>query len=494
MDENDVILNYFFTNHDKPIFAIKNMPQAVQSYVYMGVSRFPNVRERFLKLIREKCDVDQLISFIENGKDVNKLLSNFSAFAAQQNSKIYFDFRHESTAEGSTVFVVSENNPIYATEIQQDFFFPLTTMELSTRYSRKFTYERVYWDPNLMRTEFAEEAKKLLFDSFNLYERGFEILMNEFKERNENTELPEKVSVLDSIRALIPLAAYTTVILGGNSRAMMEHFKKLLSYKDAFIQYYAKEALKELSKISPEYFSRITVDENVVKREEKLRKKARELFGNKFIKSKNDVVLHYEPPLEETIICQILYPYCNLTFEALLDEVNSMNKSERAEILRIATEDRPNRSKPIRGFATRHLIFEIESPWFLWKDFKRHRMNIRFQQEMRGLSGYDIPYLIKESSIRSEYEKIMDRVCDLVERVYLKHGGTLSKTVALQACKKRFLLCMDPRQLTVMGELRTMGEGDRGYRILASKMIELAKEKNELLFGHIKNNYLKGQE
>ena len=48
---------------------------------------------------------------------------------------------------------------------------------------------------------------------------------------------------------------------------------------------------------------------------------------------------------------------------------------------------------------------------------------------------------------------------------------------------------MGPRQLTVLGELRTSGEGDVGYRRIASKMIELAKEKNPRLFDHIKNNF-----
>lgn len=489
MTDEELILNRFFTNTDKPIFALKNMPPAIQSYLYMGVSRFPNMRKRFLKFVKDKCDFDGLVEKLREGENIRKELKPLEKFAAKQNAKIFFDFGHKSTGEGSTVFVVSENNPIYATEIQQDFYFPMTTMELSTRYSRSFSKDRIYWDPELMDTGFAEEAREVVRRNFELYNKGFDVLKEEFKEKQKKSELPEKVSILDSLRALIPIAAHTTVILGGNSRAVMEHLKKLLTYKDNFIQEYTEQALKELSTIMPEYFERVKADKGVIRRERKLREKTDELFGDKFIPSEEGVTLHYDVPLEEMVLGQILYPYCHLTFGRLVEEVGKMNEKEREEILQLATEDRKNRKNPIRGFAAQPLVFEIEAPWRLWKDFKRNRMNLRFHQEMRGKSGYEIPELLKKSRMRKDYEEAMKDTSDLIERVYQKYGGRLSKTVAAQGSKKRFLLCMHPRQLTVLGELRTSGEGDKGYRKIASEMIQLAIEKNEKLFSHINDNY-----
>jgi thymidylate synthase ThyX len=115
-------------------------------------------------------------------------------------------------------------------------------------------------------------------------------------------------------------------------------------------------------------------------------------------------------------------------------------------------------------------------------------MNLRFQQEMRGLAGYDIPELIKGSEIEKDYKEAMQKTSDLVEKVFQKHGP-LSKTVAAQGSRKRYLLCMGARQLTVLTELRTSGEGDKGYRRIASKMIEQAKDKNPRLFAHVKDNF-----
>ena len=115
-------------------------------------------------------------------------------------------------------------------------------------------------------------------------------------------------------------------------------------------------------------------------------------------------------------------------------------------------------------------------------------MNLRFHQDLRGLAGFDTPELVKESEIAKEYEKAQKKTSELVEKVYQKFGN-LSRAIASQGSRKRYLLCMGPRQLTVLGELRTSGEGDKGYRKIASKMIELAKEKNPRLFGHIKNNF-----
>ena len=109
---------------------------------------------------------------------------------------------------------------------------------------------------------------------------------------------------------------------------------------------------------------------------------------------------------------------------------------------------------------------------------------------MRGLSGFEMPEIISGSAIEKDYAQAMEKTSDLIEKVFQKPPD-LSKTVAAQGSKKRFLLCMGARQLTVLTELRTCGEGDKGYRKIASRMIGLAKEKKPELFGHINDNYKK---
>lgn len=493
MGTEETVLEYFFSNSSKPVFALKNMPSAVQSYFYMGVSRFPNMRERFLKMLQEKGCLGAVAEAIGQGKGIESAIKPLSDFAAEKNAQIFFEFGHKSAAEGGTIFFVSEENPIFATEIQQDFFFPMTTMEFSTRYAKKFGIEKVYYDPKLMKTEFAEEAKKVIAGNLELYEKGFEALMQRLQEQKEKGDLPEKVSVLDSLRFLIPIACHTSMVLGGNSRSVVEHFRKLLGYEDSFVQEYAKACISEANKIMPEYFSGLKPDSAVIEREKKLKAFALELFEKKFSPVKEPVQMFFEIPTEELVLAQMLYPYCSVSFEEVLEKVNGFGEKEKEALFKLATEGRQNRTNPTRAFETRPIVFEIESPWALWKDFKRNRLNLRFQQEMRGKTGYETPELIKGSAIEKDYKEAMEKTSELVERVFQKQGS-LSKTVAAQGNKKRYLLCMGARQLTVLTELRTCGEGDKGYRKIASKMIELAKEKNPRLFGHIVDNYKKAKE
>ena len=115
-------------------------------------------------------------------------------------------------------------------------------------------------------------------------------------------------------------------------------------------------------------------------------------------------------------------------------------------------------------------------------------MNLRFQQPMRGLAGFETPELIQNSEIEKEYSEAMQKTSDLIEKIFQEHGS-LSRTVAAQGSNKRYLLCMGARQLTVLTELRTSGEGDKGYRKISSKLIDLAKEKNPAMFAHIKDNF-----
>ena len=489
MDENErLVLEYFFTNVDKPIFAIKNMHPAIQNYIYTGVSRFPSVRERFLKILKSKGVFNDVLSAIKSGRPVHDAMGNAIEFLAERNRIMYFEMKHGSSAEGASVFVISENNPIYATEDQQDFYWPMTTMEFSTRYATRFDISRVYWDPTLMSSSFADEVKDVIKKNFELYERGFEPVMEVVKEKLKNAELSAKVSALDAIRCCIPIAAYTTVILGGNTRAVVEHFKKLLAINDNFIKEYTRSALKELAKVNPGFFENLEPDAHVIERNRRLKEYAEQLFGKKFEPVKTNVSLFYNYPIEELAMSQIIYPYCNMPFEKIFERVSGFNESERKELFNLATLGRGNRKNPIRGFETRHLVYEIETGWRLWKDFKRNRMNLRFHQDIRGLAGWETPDLIAESSIAKEYESVQKKTSNLMEKIYDKFGA-LARAVATQGSKKRYLLCMGPRQLTVLGELRTCGEGDRGYRKIASKMIELAKEKNPKLFGHIKDNY-----
>lgn len=488
-EQEKAVLEHFFTNADMPIFALRNtMHPAIQNYIYAGISRFPNVRERFIKILAEKSALEAAASAARASDAFEAAAGDVIRFAAERNRAMYFDMRHGSSAEGASVFVVSENNPIYATEEQQDFYWPMTTMELSTRYATKFGIERVYLEPTLAQSEFAEELKENIKRSFSLYARGFDPMMKAAGSLR-SSELSTKISALDATRFCIPLAAHTTLILGGNVRSVIEHFGKMLSSTDTFVKEYARTALGELSKVSPSFFENLQPEAHLIERNKRLKEYAERLFHGKFEPVTTDVKLFYNLPPEEAALAQIIYPHCSVPFERVYDTVSSFGENERRELFSLATSGRQNRSSPMRGFETRHLVYEIETAWALWKDFKRNRMNLRFHQDTRGLAGWVTPSMICESpELAKDYEEMQRRTSELVERIYSRFGR-VARAAATQGSKKRFLLCMGPRQLTVLGELRTCGEGDRGYRRIASRMIELAKEQNPRLFCHIVDNY-----
>lgn len=488
VDEKDkLVLEHFFTNADRPIFALKNMPPAIQNYIYTGISRFPDVRERFLKIMKDKGNFERTADAVRNDK-LSDTLAPIVNHVSERNKSMYFEMKHGSSAEGGNVFLVSENCPIYATEELQDFYWPMTTMEFSTRYAKRFDISRVYWDPTLMKSEFANETKETLTRNFELYERGYNPVMDAVKEKLKDAELKAMISALDSLRMCIPIAAYTTIILGGNTRATLEHLRKLLASRDNFVKEYTTSALNELPKVFPSFYDGLQPDAHVMERNRRLREYADGLFEKKFEHVREDVKLFYNCPPEEAALAQILYPYVTVPFETILKKVLGFTENERTELFNLATLGRENRRNPIRGFETRHLIYEIESGFGLWKDFKRNRMNLRFHQDMRGLAGWITPDMIADSAIANEYQEAQKTTSNLMEKIYDKFGG-LSRAAATQGSRKRYLLCMGTRQLTVLGELRTCGEGDRGYRKISSRMIELAKEQNPRLFGHVTDNY-----
>lgn len=492
-EDEKTVLEYFFTNIDEPIYCMRRLPQSMQNYLYASISRFPDLRKRFLEVLKNEGVFEEVVKSIKTNKNVGQVMGKAVKFAEDRVADIYLERGHGSAGEGSFIFVVCEENPIYATAIQQDFFFPMTTMELSTRFSRAFNLERTYLDPVLMKSEFAEDIKKVLQRNFDLYNEGFKPLMDYYVEAGKKDDLSVKGSVLDSIRYCIPIAAYTGLVLGGNTRSIRHHFIRMLLNDDGFIKYYTKKSFEELSKISPQYFSNLTPDYDSIKRNQVLQQYADEMFKGKFIPTKENLTLIHSIPLEDQVLTQILYLFCNIPFLKILDKVSSLGNNEKKEIFEIATKNRKNRANPIRGFESRHLVFELETPWALWKDFKRNRMNLRFQQHMRGTAGFATPELIAGvKDFKKKYEDAMTETSELMERIHQKFG-VMCRAAAAQASRKRYLLTMGPRQLTVLTELRTSGEGDKGYRRIASKMISLAKETNERLYSHIHDNFLQSK-
>jgi hypothetical protein len=59
---------------------------------------------------------------------------------------------------------------------------------------------------------------------------------------------------------------------------------------------------------------------------------------------KENVKMFFELGTEELALSQILYPYCNLSLEEIFDKVNGFSEQEKAELFKIATENRKNRT------------------------------------------------------------------------------------------------------------------------------------------------------
>ena len=73
-----------------------------------------------------------------------------------------------------------------------------------------------------------------------------------------------------------------------------------------------------------------------------------ELFGKKFLPVKEKVSLFCQPSMEELALAQILYPYCNIPIEILLEKVSGFGEKERQEVFEAATNERQNRTNPTR--------------------------------------------------------------------------------------------------------------------------------------------------
>src|SRR5262247_1836409 len=126
------VLAPYVTNTDKPIYALKNLPEEVVAVLFAYYSRSrESLRRNLLKLIQER-DVDLEASLNASSREAREL-TTAQEKARQFHEKWVVGYGHASVAEHAVVHLAIEDVSIVATKIIEDTRLASYT-EKSTRY------------------------------------------------------------------------------------------------------------------------------------------------------------------------------------------------------------------------------------------------------------------------------------------------------------------------------------------------------------------------
>jgi thymidylate synthase ThyX len=499
------ILSKFFTNMDKPVFCLINLPEVVKGALFSRYSRSANSLRRVL--LNEFIQAPEMgfsdIVGPHSGGSSNQLVAVQKA--EEFYDRILVGYGDDSVAELGLAHIACEDVSLLSTKTLEHGRIGLSPLEKSTRYVRfdkrdeqgnyKFLRE-----PTLMSSGFADlylEVNNLLFDT---YSKLLDKVLKWVKENNPQGETSDRAyesacraKACDTVRGLLPASTLTNLGISGNGRAFEYMLTKMYANPLAEIRDIAASMHTELAKVLPSFVKRANNEHGRATQafysetEEALKKLAKQFLSTEAAESSDLITLvKYDPEAEAKAVATALYPHCHLPMSRLMRIASRMNESEKKTVIDEYCKRRQNRRhKPGRAFENVSYTFDILANFGVYRDLQRHRMLTQERQLLTVKHGYDTPKEISEIGLEAEFREAMNAAADAYWRIASQFPHE-AQYVVPNAYRLRWYFTLSLREVYFLTELRSMQQGHPDYRRVAQQMYQKVREVHPSLAAHMR--------
>lgn len=233
--EDVALLMPYVTDVEKPIYALKNLPEEVVAVLFAYYSRSRgSLRGNLLKLITEQ-DIDLAARLSSSALEETELTAAKEK-ARQFHEKWVVGYGHASVAEHAVVHLAIEDVSIIAAKLIEDARLASYT-EKSTRYVL-FDEEKFFRVPRLLQSPYAtlyEDTVRLLLNTYvSLVPQVVGCIKARGARRSTQSERAYETAcrakAYDLLRYLLPASTLTNLGLTINARALEHLLTKLLSH------------------------------------------------------------------------------------------------------------------------------------------------------------------------------------------------------------------------------------------------------------------------
>jgi thymidylate synthase ThyX/thymidylate kinase len=498
-DEDRKVLNYFFTNLDRGVFASKNFHPEVWALMQGRYSRSKEgLRESFLQLLKEDMEnYRMLVSEIDKTSG-GEATRHATEKAIKFIEKWVLGYGHSSIAEGAVINLGIEGVSILATKVIEDNRLS-SFCEKSTRYV-SFDRSSFYVDEKLKNSEFYPEVKNLLDDLFHVYSELSEPVLKYVKsvapiQEGTTPSAWERACAsrrFDAVRYLLPACTKTSLGWTVNARELSHAITKLLSSPLKEMNDIGEAVKRESSKILPSLLKFSDKSNYFIKTENEMNFLAESI--NVSPSKKQEVVrLVCSPPKElseNILVASILYRYKSEPFEKIVEFVKKMSAEEKEGVVDSYLGNMSQYDYPMRELEHLNFSFDLIIDYGAFRDLQRHRMCSQTNQIFSSDLGFDIPTDIRAlgKSFEEKYVLAMEHAKSVYEKVRKKYPNEAQYLLPL-GFRKRFLLTMNLREIYHLIKLRTIPLAHESYRKIAYKIYEVMKKEYPLLSKYIVCNY-----
>ena len=481
-------LEPFFTNTDRSVFALRNLPETVKGALFARYSRSAkSLRRLFL---------DEFLGQVGSLEPLGGQPSVGVERAERLYARVLSEYGDDSVAQLGGAHLACEGASNILTKVLE-WGRLMAYLEQSTRYVPYTDRPNGRWKyhvpAELERTTLADEFIKTMDLAFETYARWIPEIEAHFRARYAKS--PEdsdavyrsaiRAKALDTLRGLLPAATTSNVGLFGTGQAYEALLLRMFAHPLEEVRTHAGLMLHELRLVIPAFLTRIDQPERGGRWIEYLARTRAELesVGQHVLAGiepgpRSDVTLtDFEPDGEIKVVAAALYAISNLPDDQLLDIARRLSLDDRRSVLRSYLGERKNRRhKPGRAFERTRYRFDVLGDYGAFRDLQRHRLLTLEWQALTPDHGYLEPAAVAEAGASTAWREVMDRSAALYEALVSHGHRDLASYAVCMAYRIRFYMDMDAREAMHVIELRTAPQGHPSYRRICQTMHRLIAE------------------
>jgi thymidylate synthase ThyX len=480
----------FFTNVDRHVFGLINMPEVVKGTLFSRYSRSEKSARRLL--LDEFIPNKEVMEAMESSMPARGIESNIAVNKAEDfYQRVLVGYGDDSVAELAGAHMACENISSLAADLITDSRIGFAYLEKSARYIPfdKKVDGRYLWyrSPKLMESRHGESYERTMDMLFDNYCKWLPTVISYAKENNQRTddttprayENAMRAKGCDVLKNMLTAGRLTNIGLFGNGRAYEYLLTKLYSSDLEEGRDLAKRLHAELSYVIPSFVKRSQLSDYITGTRDSMRGFASQNqvgvsgYGESgpYLK-----LVDYDRDAETKVLASMLFTYSGLGLDDLKRTVEAMGPEKKKELVAAYLSKRRNRrDKPGRALENAYYTFELCANYGIFRDLHRHRVLTLERQLLNTSLGYDVPPELAPIGLDKEYAELMDDVA-VVYREIAKDMPYESQYVVPRSYHLRWYMKMNLREIYHLAELRSTKQGHPDYRKIAQKMKTMIDE------------------
>ena len=479
-DEERERLAPHFTNLDRPVFALVNLPETVKGAMFARYSRYPGTLRRLF--------LDEFADDVEAGA-ARALEGAEGERAAALYGRILLGYGDDSVAQLGGAHVACEWVSNVATKLLQRGRLA-AYLEQSTRY---IPYDSPmpggghrYWRDESLGPEYAG-AMDALFETYSASLARVKAWAAERFPRAEGE--PEaaharsiRAKALDLLRGLLPAASLSHLGIFATGQAYEQLLLRLAASPLPEARALGELILRELKAVIPSFVARVERPDRGGEWVGYLRERAaiaeriaarmgldrRAAAGAAAAPS---VTLTSVEGSEEDLLAALLFEGAAVSEDEVRAAVRVLPPDERATLIAEFCGERANRRhRPGRGFEALRYRFEVVSDYGAFRDLQRHRMLTIQWQPLSPYLGAGVPAELDAAGVGDDYRAGLERSRDEYERLVAAGRAEAAPYALCLGYRIRYVLDMNAREAMHLIELRSGREGHPSYRAVAHEL------------------------